>query len=130
MTRYLIAHKVRGEVAYDVAEKLECSLCHGQGCFECDDQGYWWVTSTYGHRAYPFWYRDLWELKEQDGDDHYCIMPVVPDMPADLPEHFPVSASKPSKTSTKEAGLNLLGLLGIKPSTSATTTPTKINRRI
>src|SRR5258708_234829 len=55
---FLIAHKVSGEPAFDIAEKMECSLCHGKGCFECDDCGYWWITST-GHRPYPYDYIEL-----------------------------------------------------------------------
>lgn len=52
---YLIAHKVRGEPAFDVAERMECPECTAQGCTECDQLGYWWIIPTSGHRAYPFW---------------------------------------------------------------------------
>jgi len=40
---YLIAHKVRGESAFDIAEQLQVG---GET---------WWIIPTSGHRAYPYW---------------------------------------------------------------------------
>lgn len=40
---YLILHKVRGEPAFDIAEKMEV---------EGEE---WWIIPTSGHRAYPIW---------------------------------------------------------------------------
>lgn len=69
---FLIAHKVRGEPAFDVAARMRCPHCNGVGgcnvpdfetgivtdyegssCHECDGLGYWWIIPTSGHRAYP-----------------------------------------------------------------------------
>jgi hypothetical protein len=38
---FLIAHKVRGEPAFDVAVQMEMP------------DGVWWIVATSGHRAYP-----------------------------------------------------------------------------
>lgn len=68
---YLIAHKVSGEPAFDVAERMTCPECDGDRylsngiiditgddgmvpCAECDGLGYWWIIPTSGHRAYPY----------------------------------------------------------------------------
>ena len=64
---FLVAHKVRGEATFDVAERMLCPECQGNSskgrepyvCFECDDLGYWWIIPTSGHRAYPL---VTWEL--------------------------------------------------------------------
>ncbi len=63
---YLIAHKVRGEPAFDIAVRMQCPECNGDdamqmSCGECDYLGYWWIVSTSGHRAYPF---NSWSLDE------------------------------------------------------------------
>lgn len=63
---FLIAHKVRGTAAFDVAERMLCPLCEGRSwvanadtcegfaCIECNSLGYWWIIPTSGHRAYPY----------------------------------------------------------------------------
>ncbi len=67
---YLIAHKVRGEPAFDVAVRMVCRVCQefgndfGPGCHECDGLGYWWIIPTSGHRAYPFWSTELMATME------------------------------------------------------------------
>ncbi len=43
---YLIAHKVRGEPAFDIAVRMQCPECNGDdamqmSCGECDYLGYW-----------------------------------------------------------------------------------------
>jgi len=69
---YLIAHKVRGEAAFDVAVKMEMA------------DGDWWIIPTSGHRAYPFWWgHDL---------ERAIDMGVLDTMPADLRDHYPVAA--------------------------------------
>src|SRR6266851_444962 len=114
---YLIAHKVRGEPAFDIAERMVCPECGGEGkdisesialalgmepttengeiplsrrqaamqqrynrdlnqkrndrkwdglgCPECDHLGYWWIISTSGHRAYPWWNARLIDIDDQ-----------------------------------------------------------------
>lgn len=88
---YLIAHKVRGEPAFDVAIKMDV---------ETDDEP-WWIIPTSGHRAYPYWN----ELLTLDS--------LPPEMPPDWPDHYEVSAApKAEKKST--SGLELLYKLGLK----------------
>jgi hypothetical protein len=78
---FLIAHKVRGEEAFDVAIQMECPECHGNGCCnECEDKGYWWIIPTSGHRAYPYFSAELPE-------DFVCS---VPEMPQGLQDHYKV----------------------------------------
>lgn len=85
-TLYLIAHKVSGQPAFDVAIQLE-----GVN----DDGDIIWIIPTSGHRAYPFHAEPL----EKDLDRY------VEAMPHNLPDHYPTSAS-PDKPK-----LNLAGLL-------------------
>ena len=82
---YLIAHKVRGEAAYDVASPLEVG------------QEIWWIIPTSGHRAYPYW-----------------KMPIIepcPPMPEGIPDHY--RAARPAEKSVQldELDLKELGLL-------------------
>src|SRR5258706_2182037 len=89
---YLIAHKVRGELAFDIAERMVCSECHGtkefttgaafHDCNECDSQGFWWIIPTSGHRAYPY------ASKECEWDELSVGLP-----PDDLPDHYAHCAS-------------------------------------
>lgn len=73
---YLIAHKVRGQPAFDIAIPMFV-------------EGYdepWWIVATSGHRAYPYWSRELrlvvdWPMQEIDGHP-------LPDMPPDWPDHY------------------------------------------
>lgn len=44
---YLIAHKVRGEPAFDVALRADDMGTDS-------DPGPWWIIPTSGHRAYPY----------------------------------------------------------------------------
>jgi len=64
---YLIAHKVRGELAFDVAIKM----------FVKDDE-FWWIIPTSGHRAYPFW-NEVIDIKDPDS---------FPIMPEELRDHY------------------------------------------
>jgi hypothetical protein len=80
---YLIAHKVRGEPAFDIAARMECPICHRfewiegneNGCPECDGLGFWWIIPTSGHRAYPYEWQPM--------TDWVCT-----EMPNDLPDHY------------------------------------------
>src|SRR5258707_15714069 len=78
---FLVAHKVCGEPAFDIATRMECPECHGLGCLECDDLGYWWIVPTSGHRAYPYDSIDLLNVSS------IWINELAP-MPADLPDHY------------------------------------------
>lgn len=104
---YLIAHKVSGEPAFDVAERMTCPECDGDRylsngiiditgddgmvpCAECDGLGYWWIIPTSGHRAHPYWQLPL------DLNEGRLIMDHNPDkltwtifdMPPSLPDHY------------------------------------------
>ena len=82
-TPYLIAHKVRGLPAFDIAVKMICPQCDGNAvCNECDDQGFWWIIPTSGHRAYPWWSSELTQ-----GFSIEDILVELP-MPSDLPDHY------------------------------------------
>ena len=85
---YLIAHKVRGEAAFDIATQLAVG------------DEIWWIIPTSGHRAYPFWVQ-YW--KDQDHLDEF-----LPEMPDDLPDHYRVvrkEASRLDEIDLKELGL-------------------------
>lgn len=97
---FLIAHKVRGEPAFDVATQMLCSICDGlcdvtnnAPCHECDSLGYWWIIPTSGHRAYPYGWYDMAEI-ELNGYPQITLMQYLTDphytqpMPADLPDHY------------------------------------------
>lgn len=106
---YLIAHKVRGEPAFDVACKLECPECEGtrkslgiqqpdglyRNCHECDSTGFWWIIPTSGHRAYPWWDIELNELCERciHDDIQHPFLHDVPPMPEGLPDHYTTRAA-------------------------------------
>lgn len=117
---FLIAHKVRGEAAFDIAIQQECVICvgHGGGCDECDGLGHWWICSTSGHRAYPYWHHVLQYEEREAGnfiyfDDDPAVISwwQVPDMPDNCPDHYRVNASPRAKVA--EAGRSLLAKLGL-----------------
>lgn len=71
---YLILHKVRGEPAFDIAQKIMIG----------EEEG--WIIPTSGHRAYPYWFEPLnravdFEMCRVNGN------PQVP-MPDDHPDHY------------------------------------------
>lgn len=88
---YLILHKVRGEPAFDVAQRLEDNL-------EGETQlGEVWIIPTSGHRAYPFWTHPLNSVLIE-GDTPYQSFPLIDaplyeTMPLDLKDHY--AASEP-----------------------------------
>lgn len=124
---YLIAHKVRGEPAFDIAQRMECPECRGGSivhsvsnytngtdtvinCSECDSLGYWWIIPTSGHRAYPYWDLPI----HSNGDwgwyincDHDTIMFTVGPAPLDLPDHYPARTDPTSPS--------LLDRLNLRP---------------
>ena len=89
---YLIAHKVRGEPAFDVAQKMLVG------------EETYWIIPTSGHRAYPYW-------QQQIGYDGFSIwinegitvgvqFRLTP-MPSSLRDHYslnePKRAEKPAE---------------------------------
>ena len=113
MNPYLIAHKVRGEAAFDIAGRMDCPMCHSMGhgpneggystCHECDGLGYWWIIPTSGHRAHPYWAQDL----DSVISDANLNAPMQP--PDGWPDHYPCN-----KTPTQPL-LSLLGMLHKEP---------------
>lgn len=105
---YLIAHKVRGEAAFDVAIQQPCSVClanQEEDCEECGTDGYWWISNTYGHRCYPYW----WSAFEG-------LVINAPPMPTDAREHFPIKAEPQAAKSARDRTPSLAHTLGlIKP---------------
>jgi len=112
---FLIAHKVRGEPAFDVATQMECPECTGHdalyramykhNCVECDGLGYWWIIPTSGHRAYPYWQQALDGLG-QGSDIGFWLAPIIDEMPPSLPDHYPTRSAP---------AVSLAEVLGIKP---------------
>lgn len=87
---YLVAHKVRGEPAFDIAIMLDV----------LDEDGdMMWIIPTSGHRAYPWWWTDLTKLQlidetdvfMSDGFDNVCGT-----MPPDLQDHYHLDAPRPT----------------------------------
>lgn len=121
---YLIAHKVRGEPAFDIAERMRCPICDERGeffqrpdCNECDGEGFWWILSSGGWRAHPYWHCELNLLIKE-------IDVPLSQIPEDWPDLFSVNDRKHvslnldeygiSRTEKdREAGRNLLATLGM-----------------
>lgn len=90
---YLIAHKVRGEPAYDVAEPIDMA------------DGRWWIIPTSGHRAYPFWHTPL-DLDSEAWQ--------IPQMPAELRDHYQTTQA----TEPPRSGRSGVPARGIAPPTA------------
>ncbi len=82
---YLIAHKVRGEPALDIAIRLE-----GSGTES--DPGPWWIVSTSGHRAYPYWWAPLTEILDDGASEVRDQLKVIRDLMPDIRDHYELSA--------------------------------------
>jgi len=96
---YLIAHKVRGEPAFDVAIKMHVDTLNED----------FWIIPTSGHRAYPYWFIPLNDLAERY--DPICGF-NQPSMPEDTIDHYNTTAApKGFGTKTFE---HLLGLIGLE----------------
>lgn len=102
---FLIAHKVRGEPAFDIAQR-----CDDMGTES--DPGPWWIIPTSGHRAYPYWTIEFVNLAiDTDGT---WLLHSVPEMPPDWPDHYSTTAEPKRRFS----GRDILATLGLgKPST-------------
>lgn len=126
---FLIAHKVRGEPAFDVATKMECPECPegtDEGfCTECDSLGFWWIIPTSGHRAYPIMHWDLGDLADISNQDGW--MPDVLTVAGPLASH-PDFASLPDHYVHKATPtVSLATALGIaKPKPQATIIPRRM----
>jgi hypothetical protein len=104
-TPYLIAHLVRGEPAFDIAERMQCPKCdHEHGAIDCDDPhcdlGYWWIIPTSGHRAYPWWNKPLHEIVITLGLGCSCTLNVIDRIfppPPNLPDHYANQPAAPGR---------------------------------
>ena len=100
---YLIAHKVRGAPAFDIAERMP-ELDEG------DELG--WIIPTSGHRAHPYWDMKM-PYVEWQGELRLALgqtIWTVPPMPASLPDHYPTAAEP---RNSPAAGHGLLARLGL-----------------
>lgn len=78
---FIIAHKVRGELAFDVAIQMHVPALNET----------WWIIPTSGHRAYPL---NTWEIANPFTDDldlasvpeHYAHADAPAQPPLDLKE--------------------------------------------
>ena len=74
---YLILHKVRGEPAFDIAQKIMIG----------DEEG--WIIPTSGHRAHP---HQIWKLLNLRNHVFGEIREIaICDIPDDWPDHYDVS---------------------------------------
>lgn len=107
---FLIAHKVRGEPAFDIAQHMQCPRCNAteDHCPQCDGVGHWWIIPTSGHRAYPSDYAPLSGFYSNMGER---ILDVLALPSANLRDHY---------LSEAEAAKSLLDTLGLaKPKPQA-----------
>lgn len=114
MSLYLIAHKVRGNPAFDIAERMDMG-----------DDEVWWIITTSGHRAYPYWelsFESLgvhvlpdgnWGWGYNDSDGSYKGLVSYPQ--DDHPDHYPGRTIpitlNPDDAKQANDLLNRLGLL-------------------
>jgi len=106
---YLILHKVRGEPAFDIAERMEV-------------EGYeepWWIIPTSGHRAYPYWHNLLDEFGvdlSYPGEPEFLTLgAMITKMPPDWPDHYEASASRSRLATAASDILSIMGLGNAKP---------------
>jgi hypothetical protein len=119
---FLVAHKVRGEPAFDVATRMECPECPegtDEGfCIECDNTGFWWIIPTSGHRAYPVM---NWKLAELGDVTDYHSVSILRE--AGPLEAHPKFASVPDHYAHRAAPkVSLIEALGIRPAAPASAT--------
>ena len=110
---FLILHRVRGEPAFDIAERHD-------DMGSASDPGPWWIIPTSGHRAYPY---DQWPLtnladvsygpKQHKPYDWIMYdMTNLADNWNSWPDHYP---PKSSPSTPRKAISSLLATLGLAP---------------
>lgn len=95
---YLIAHRVRGEPAFDIACMLDILDEDGDPI---------WIIPTSGHRAYPYWYCELIDDGVTIGLEWVDRPASPPPMPPDLQDHYHLDQPTRTKTPTLLSRLNL-----------------------
>lgn len=102
---YLILHKVRGQPAFDIAERIGV-----------DDNDWIWIIPTSGHRAYPYWHKPLTDWYVANNGRFTVTMADainIESMPTDLLDHYPTSKSQHDPQPTG----SLAERLGLVPKT-------------
>lgn len=99
---YLIAHRVRGQPAFDIATRIQIG----------DEEG--WIIPTSGHRAYPYWQIILSDLvvHDQIGNDPIGL-DFIPTMPETTPDHYSIN-DRPSERESFVLRPSLGTLLGLR----------------
>lgn len=96
---YLIAHKVCGELAFDVACRLQIG----------EEEG--WIIPTSGWRAYPFWFTSLTNIRfyheDEEGHRRGEFLDQIGPVPESLRDHF---AALPEPSGGKITTLSLADL--------------------
>ena len=109
---FLILHKVRGEPAFDVAER--CEIDHEEA----------WIVSTSGHRAYPYhsWNLedlvDTSDINENGFHDHPAQRAIGPEF-VELRDHYTVRAAPEDKSTIVRRATGLLQVLGLAKTVKA-----------
>lgn len=116
---YLIAHKVRGEPAFDIAEKHSCPRCQSyesvtgmwceaefpqQSCTQCDGAGERWFIPTSGHQAFPYFHTKLDDVLVECAGEYESVTCGIDEMPPDLRDHYAVE---------REVARSLVDVLGL-----------------
>ncbi len=118
---FLIAHKVRGEPAFDIAEQMPCPVCieikndprlSDVVCNECEGEGFWWIIPTSGHRARPYWSTKLEDVLVECAGDYESVIYGIEEPPPGWPDHYPVNTSTRSPPPA-QSGADLLEELGL-----------------
>lgn len=93
---YLIAHRVRGAPAFDIAIILD----------QIDeDNEVMWIIPTSGHRAYPYW----WYQLDRVFNVMFLIDKPPTSIPTDLPDHYHLEQT------TRTSPSDLLSRLNLRP---------------
>lgn len=119
---FLVAISVRGAAAFDIAEQIECPFCKGKGemdhwpeeeaiaCDSCDGEGFWYISSVYGHRCIAWRHWNLSELEGDLGQGYFNA--IVHEIPKGWPDHFTNNDARVS-----DEGSSLIERLGIRKRT-------------
>jgi hypothetical protein len=104
---YLILHRVRGEPAFDIAQKMS----------DMSRDEDWWIIPTSGHRAYPYrWWilEDLADVTDINNEGFHD-RPATFDhtVPADWPDHYRQRA-KPNPNPGQKWNRTILIELGLE----------------
>lgn len=99
---YLVAHKCRGALVFDIAVKTGMVLSDGEV----------WIMPTTGHRVRPFWAVKLSSLflKGIVRDGYETLMEAVPEVPEGHPDHYAVNDRPFQQTKKKITNLDFLDL--------------------